>query len=202
MWSRSSPRPFADPEVSMSRTLSSLCLGAAAAVCLLMLLPAPSAADREVQEVRVTNFPATQRVEGRVGVDGPIHQAALASLREIEVPPVAPSEVRRLVPAGIIGTDGFPAVVLSLTGQIKGMLAKPGDVGVILLPDEEPIQRAFEERGQIQFPLEVKAASFSGELYFSSGQPRFVVGFPRYRVFAYNTTDKTAMIDLYAYLTD
>jgi hypothetical protein len=179
-------------------------LGAAAAGALFFLMPASAASqDQEPQMVRVINFPETQRVAGAVAIQGTIHQAALTAIREIEVwPLVNPGDTRRLVPAGTITTDGFGAVVLSLTGQSKGTLTRAGEVGVILVPDEEPITQALEERSQILFALEVKAAATPGPLYFSSGQPRFTVAFPRYRVFVYNTTDKTAAVDLYAYLTN
>jgi hypothetical protein len=76
-------------------------------------------------------------------------------------------------------------------------------VGAILIPDEEAITTAFEENGQIQFPLEVSAALTSPPLRsFASQQARFSVGFPRYRVHLYNTTEKTATVSLFAYLTN
>ncbi len=47
------------------------------------------------------------------------------------------------------------------------------------------------------------APSVSGaSLYFASEPQRFTVGFPRYRVLVYNTTDKTASVSLHAYLTN
>jgi len=185
----------------MSKTSAVIVAALAVSCAAALLLPAASGPE-EPQPVVVVNFPETQRVAGAVAVEGVVHQAALASLREIEVPPVAPGDVRRLVSAGVIPTDGFGAVVLSLAGQPKGTIRQQGQVGAILVPDEEGITRAFEEKGQMQFPMEVKAEVPLSSAYFSSGQPRLTVAFPRYRVLLYNTTDRVVTADLYAYLTN
>lgn len=177
------------------------------ALCLLLipaafwLAPSRAAAEEEPQPVQVTNFPETQRVEGSVSIEGPLRQAALATVRDIEVPPVGPSDPRRMVSAGLLTTDGFGAVVLSLSGNTKGRAPKPGEVGVLLVPDEEPILRLLDEQGVVQFPLEVKAPVALNTAYFSSSQERRVVGFPRYRILLYNTSDRLMTVDLFAYLT-
>lgn len=173
----------------------------AASSAVVLLLPADTNSE-EPQLVVVTNFPETQRVNGAVAVEGVVHQAALTSLREIEVAPVLPTDLRRLVEGGVLATDGFGAVVLSLAGQPKGMVRQKGEVGAILLPDEEPIVNAFEEKGQIQFALNVKADVPLAAPVFSSSQPRHTIAFPRYRVLLYNTTDRTLSVDIYAYLTN
>ncbi|HKY33799.1 MAG TPA: hypothetical protein VJV23_14810 [Candidatus Polarisedimenticolia bacterium] len=181
--------------------LLSLVLAAALAAGLA-LMPAGAAVDDDVQPVIVTNFPETQRVEGRVAIAEPVPQAALASILEVEVPPtVSTGDPRRLVSAGVLDTDGFGAVVISLAGQAKGHLHQPGEVGVILVPDQEGILAALEEKGRLLFPLETRAPVASGVDYFSSPQTRFVVAFPRYRVLLFNTTGRTVTTDLYAYLT-
>jgi hypothetical protein len=177
------------------------------ALCLLLipaaflLAPSRAAQDDEIQPVRVTNFPETQRVAGSVSIEGPVRQAALASVRDIEVPPVGPSDPRRLVSAGVLTTDGFGAVVLSLSGTMRGRAPKAGEVGVLLVPEEEPILRLMEEQGIIHFPVEVRAAVALNAAHFASAQERRVVAFPRYRVLLYNTSDRTVTADLFAYLT-
>jgi len=94
-------------------------------------------------------------------------------------------------------------VVLSLSGRGQGKILKPGSVGAILVPDEEAIIHALEEEGQIQFPLEITAPVEPGEARsFASKQIQHTVGFPRYRVLLYNTSDKTATVNLFAYLTN
>ena len=37
--------------------------------------------------------------------------------------------------------------------------------------------------------------------YFSTSFPNLIIGFPRYRVFVYNTTDRIATVNVFAYLT-
>jgi len=168
---------------------------------LIWLTPSVGAGDDEVRPVRVINFPETQNVQGRVSIEGTLRQAALTSLREIEVPPVGPSDPRKLISAGVITTDGFGAVVMSLSGSTKGRAPRPGEVGALLIPDEEPILRLMEEQGVLQFALEVKAPVALNNPIFSSAQERRLVGFPRYRVLLYNTSDRTVTVDLFAYLT-
>jgi len=186
----------------MSKGLTIVFAALAASFAVVFLLPVNTNGSEGPLQVVVTNFPETQRVEGGVTVEGVVHQAALTSLQEIEVPPVAASDLRRLVAGGVVRTDGFGAVVLSLAGQTKGMIRQQGQVGAILIPDEEPIVRAFEEKGQLQFPMEVKADVPASAAYFSSSQPRHSVAFPRYRVLLYNSTDRAVSVDVYAYLTN
>ena len=187
----------------MSRTLMIVVLSAASAVAALVLLGAAGRDDdAEAQKVLVTNFPESQSVSGSVSVNGPVHTAALRSITKSDVWPVAPNEISRLVPAGSIETDGFASAVLSLTGQVRGDSLRTGEVGAFLIPDEPLVQRALEEKGLMLFPLEVKASCAAGSLYFTSSQPRLTLGFTRYRVLLYNTTDKTVSVQLYAYLTN
>jgi hypothetical protein len=190
----------------MSRKAAVAVLRVGSAALLLVLLPTGTAESQQarqgVEQVLVTNFPDLQKVEGEVTVRGPIRQSAQSVIRDVIVPPVGPKDTQRLIVAGTIAADGFSRVVLSLAGQIKGEVVRPGTVGAILLPEEESVLRAFEEKGDTMFPLEVKANCVpGGSPYFSSNQPRFDVGFPRYRVLLYNTTAKTVSVNLYAYLT-
>jgi hypothetical protein len=108
-----------------------------------------------------------------------------------------------LIQGGIVESDGFTAMVLGLQGQIKGEVFQPGTVGVFLLPDEESIVHAFEEKGLMQFATELKAGGVSASSpYFASNASRVEIGFPRYRTYFYNTSDKTVTVNLYAYLTN
>ncbi len=166
-----------------------------------VLIPSRAAGDDDIQPVSVTNFPETQKVEGRVSIEGPLRQAALAAVRDIEVPPVGAGDPRRMVSAGVLTADGFAAVVLSLSGSAKGMPRQAGEVGVVLVPDEEPIQGVLEERGRALFPLDARADVGVGDPIFSSRPQRTMVAFPRYRILLYNTSDRTVLVDLFAYLT-
>jgi hypothetical protein len=172
------------------------------ALLLYVVARTPVVADG-LSEVFVTNFPAVQTVDGEVKIRGPVRLAELVSFNDVLVPPVRPTDTTRLLDAGVLQTAGFPNVVLSLHGQVKGSVARRGEVGAILLPAREPIQQAFNEQGLVHFALDVKAPDVSVETpYFASTQPRYTVGFDAYRVLLYNTTDKTVTVNLYAYLTN
>jgi hypothetical protein len=173
------------------------------AVLLLVTLSPVGAQGDEVQRVRVTNFPELQQVGGRVAVEGPVRHATLQRVKEILVPPVEPKETGRLIDGGGLSMDGFTSVVLSLNGQAKGKILRSGVVGAIIVPDEETVIRAFEEEGQPQFALEVIASLHAGTPgSFASAPSRLTVGFPRYRLRLYNTSDKTVTVNLFAYLTN
>jgi hypothetical protein len=179
-----------------------LLLVAALAAALLALTPSGDALSETVRQVFVTNFPPVQEVAGEVRVKGPIRLSELVRFDDVLVAPVQRSETTRLIRAGTLETDGFPNLVLSLHGQVKGSVARMGSVGVILLPSQEGIQQAFDELGLMHFALEAVALGVSSETpYFASDQPRFTVGFQAYEVLLYNTTDKTVNVDLFAYLT-
>jgi hypothetical protein len=187
----------------MTPHLRTALVALAAAGLLVALAPTGVAISQEISRVIVTNFPDTQKVSGEVAIKGPVRLAMPTALREITVAPVSPKDTTRLIAGGTLVTDGFSDMVLSMTGQIKGEVFRPGIVGAILVPDEEQVTRAFDEKGQIQFPLEVSAAGVSAASpYFASNQPRFNVAFPRYKVWFYNTSDKTVTVSLYAYLTN
>jgi hypothetical protein len=173
----------------------------AASLAFVVSPPATSIA-QEMQNVVVTNFPKIFTVGGTVSVDRPIKHSKFAVLREVVVSPVNPRDTVRLIQGGLVESDGFTGMVLGLQGQIKGEVFRPGTVGVFLLPDEESIVHAFEEQGLMQFATEVKAAGVSAASpYFASNASQVDVGFPRYRTYFYNTSDKTVTVNLYAYLT-
>ena len=63
--------------------------------------------------------------------------------------------------------------------------------------------KVYEEKGQTPFAFELTVSGVSGASpYFASSGNRFSVGFPRYRTYFYNTSDKTVTVNLYAYLTN
>lgn len=156
----------------------------------------------DIQRVLVTNFPRVFRVEGEVTVKGPIRQTRAESFLDVLVPPIARTDTTRLVNAGTLETDGFAWVVLSFAGQLKGEALRPGELGVVLVPDEDVVRRALDEQGLLVFPLELASAPVSGRpSYFAAPPARLPVGFPRYRVLVYNNSDKSASVDLFAYLT-
>lgn len=182
---------------------SLLGLGTLVTALAVFTLAARSAESAEIAEVVVTNLPDIQKVAGIVSIDRPIPGTALTQLSAL-VTPVARDETTSLVLAGVLNASGYAEVALSLRGEVQSALHRDGRVGVLLLPDQEPIVRAFLEAGELQFPLEASAAALRGRLgiFASSRGERLVLGFPRYRVYFYNTTDKPAEVDLYAYLSN
>ena len=167
------------------------------------LMSAPPTTSQEVSFVRVTNFPPVQEINGAVEIEGPIRLAQLVSLREITLPQVRSDETTRWVDAGVIETSGFPSVVLSLNGEVKGELLKSASITAVLIPTEESVATAFDEEGVVQFGLDVSAIGEIGTRpYFASDQPRYTVAFDAYRVYLYNETTKTVTANLFAYLTN
>jgi hypothetical protein len=186
----------------MSKNVLLATVTLAAALMVLALVPVGTVISEELRRVLVVNFPETQQIDGTVVVKGPIRTAELRSIPDIIVSPVPRSETTRLVNAGTLVTDGFPYAVLSLAGQMKGEPVRSGTVGVILLPEEEPVQRAFNEDGLLLFPLEIVASVSPGpKSHFASEAGRQNLAFPRYKVLLYNTTDRAASVTLFAYLT-
>lgn len=180
-----------------------IAVAVAAAAAVFVLSPAGTALSEETQRVIVTNFPKVFNVAGKVDVEGPVSHARFVVLREVVVPPVNPKDTIRMVQGGTVTSDGFTSMVLGLQGQIKGEVYRAGSVGAFLLPDDDAIVRAFEEKGLMQFTTEINAAGVSAASpYFASGASRAQVGFPRYRAYFYNTSDKTVTVNLYAYLTN
>jgi nitrate/nitrite transporter NarK len=174
-----------------------------AAAGVLFLAPTGELVSQAVRQVFVTNFPAVQEVEGAVAIEGPVHLSRSVKFEDITVPPVMRQDTTRLVEAGVLETEGFPDVILSLHGVVKGHVGRVGTVGAVLIPDETTIQEAFTEQGMLHFFLETAAGDVSSKTpYFASTQPRYTVAFSRYRILLYNTTDKTVSASLFAYLTD
>ncbi len=174
------------------------------AFVLLLLLPTGRALSQEVIEVMVRNWPDSFKVKGPVEVvGGPLRRAALVQKLDLVVPPVGRGDLQRWFDAGTIETDGYPAVVLSLAGQQRGQQSRVGSVGAVLVPDADFVDQAYDEARLTMFALEVAVDGVGPTTpYFSAEQKRFVVGFSRYRVRLYNTTDKTVTANLYAYLTE
>jgi len=167
------------------------------------LMSAPPTTSQEVSFVRVTNFPPVQEINGAVEIEGPLSLAKLISLREIVLTPVRADQTTRWIDAGVIETDGFPNVVLSLNGEIKGELVKTASIVAVLIPTEQSVVDAFDNEGVVQFGLDVAATGLTGARpYFASEQPRYTVGFDSYRVYLYNETDKTVTANVFAYLTN
>ena len=125
------------------------------------------------------------------------------TIKDVIVPPVRADQTTRWVEAGVLETAGFPNIVLSLHGEVKGELTKKGQIVGVLIPTADSISKAFDEQGLVHFGLDVAAVGPLGDVsYFASSQPRYTIGFSSYRVFLYNETDKTVTANVFAYLTN
>ena len=187
----------------MSKRSLATSLTIIAVTAIIFFSPTGRVISQEISTVLVANFPDIQTVDGAVAINGPVPLASLVTFEDITVPPVKPSETTRLVEAGTLQTEGFPSVVLSLHGQVKGWVKTEGDVGMILVPDETSIQYAFNELGLMHFALYNNASGVSSKTpYFSSNQSKHMVGFNSYKVLLYNKTDKTITANVFAYLTN
>jgi hypothetical protein len=175
-------------------------LGSAAALALA-LLPAGRDLAQSIEQVLVANFPEVQRVSGEVRVPEPIRHSRFDLQGEVLVPPVGRDDSTQLITGEVLETDGFSRVVVSLFAEVKGRVLRPGQAGAILIPDEAPVLTAFREESLLAFPLEVAAPVTSASAYVSSEPRELTVAFPRYRVYFYNTSDRTVGVHLYGYLT-
>ena len=170
------------------------------AAALSVPAPAPAA---DTQPVHVENFPATQDIRGAVSIDGPVSHVRFAKKEAIVVPPSRRGEPAEMAHAGAIESDGFTGVIVSLQGEVKGGSVGTGAVGVLLIPDEEPVLRAFREARRLQFVLECASNMKSGDpVFFNSDQVQHRLTFPRYKMFLYNTTGKTVEANLYLTFTN
>jgi len=186
-------RPFILVPVAMAVLAVAVLAGAGSAN--------PEAPGGQETQVFVLNFPATQKIEGVVGVAGTIAHARLVRIPHLVVPPVERGQTSDLIDAGKVETAGFTGAVLSLQGELRGTLSRPGAVGAILVPDDEDVVAMFD-KGKIHFPLEVGSAITGKEVTTFTAESRSVVGFPGYRVFLYNETDRVVDVDLFVYLTN
>lgn len=174
---------------------------AVAAFVFLVLPPWGTAQSQQPSKVVVINLPEVQPIEGKVEVVGTIRHSAATRRVNLIVPPVERHAVSDLVEVDPVETDGFTALTMSLHGQVRGTPLKAGAVGAILVPDEESVAEILNQRSIFHFPLEVTSAIASKEKTEFSDQGQFAVGFPRYRIFLYNSTDRTVDAHLYLYLT-
>ena len=174
----------------------------AAVLVGMVVAPSGTAVSQELQNVRISNFPELQRIEGTVTVEEPIPAAVLTSFPDVAVPPVRPEDTTRLIHAGVLDADGFGRVVLSLVAQARGKSPQAGKVGAILVPDEAPMHQAFLEHGTALVSLRVEAPAEAGPpTFFASQALPQPLAFPRYQVYLYNTTGTAIGVSLYAYLS-
>lgn len=154
---------------------------------------------QELTRTFVVNLKDPHPIEGDVSVATPIPHSDTASMIDVVVAPATRDQTNLWTDAGFVETDGFTSVVLGLHGQLRGSTAGGGVVALVLVPDEENIQRAFEE-GEVHLELEATAEPTPNALYFSGSSDVLPLGFPSYRVLLYNTTERSASVNVFVYL--
>jgi hypothetical protein len=171
--------------------------------CIALLIAPSHARSAEPLAVHVDNWPDTHQVKGSVSIDGHVSHTKFARKEAIVVPPSRRAEPAEMAHAGLIESDGFTTITLSLQGEVKGGSAGTGAVGVLLVPDEEPIMRAFREARRLQFVIECASNMKSGDpIFFNSEQVQQRLTFPRYKVYLYNTMGKTVEANLFMTFTN
>jgi len=152
-------------------------------------------------EVFVANLPKIFEVQGEVAVKGTVDHAVSVEREGVVVTTSHRGEWTELVPAGTVDTSGFTSVTLSLQGEVKAANTADGTVGVLLLPDQEPVLRALKDAKRVEFPIESACAlAKGGSAYFDAGSITQTVAFPRYRIFLYNTAPHAVEANVYLYL--
>lgn len=194
------------PEPRRSRRwklmLASLAVAFLLAAFLTLWSPQTLSQPESLAPVVVTNFPDIQEVEGSVSIRGLVpHTRFVEPPQDTVVSPVERTAVNQLVDGGVLATDGFRHVVLSLSGLVKGTVGKPGRLGAVLIPDVEMAQSALLEDGLYLFPLEVTADLTPGSTFVASDPVTLPVAFPRYRVYFYNGSDRAVGARLFSYLS-
>jgi len=156
----------------------------------------------EAQEgwVGVLNFPDVQTVQGGVEIAEPIPANEMVRFTDTTVTTVKRHQTNRLISGGIIETGPFTAVSLSLGGFVEGTPPEPGTIGAVLVPDEDFVLEALKE-GVYLFPIEVTMTIPQESLpYVGTRSETHQLTFPRYRVYFYNTSQRTVKTQLYAFL--
>jgi hypothetical protein len=126
---------------------------------------------------------------------------ALIEKRGIVVNPVDRSHIQSLVDAGTIETEGYSDIVLNMAGMPSAANRNAGVVGAILIPDIPPFDEAFHKWGILPAVIEITVDVKAGDTSFIAKQKRFDVGFPRYRILFYNTTDSNMTVAFFVYRT-
>ena len=154
-------------------------------------------------DVHVDNFPETQQIKGSVSIEGTLSQSKFIKKEGLIVPISRRGESAEMLHGGVIDTEGFTSIAISLQGEIKSSSFTAGSIGVVLVPDEGPVLRSLREAKIIQFPIECVAQIKSGDsAFFSAEQTHTRITFPRYRFYLYNTLNRTVDANVYIYLAN
>jgi hypothetical protein len=186
----------------MSNKTAAIAIALITAALLVFMVPSGVARSQEVMKALVVNLATPHPIVGKVSVERTIRHTDTVRINDVLVPSARREEPARWLDAGVVETSGFTYLALSVQGYVKGRIGQPGVIGVILIPEEEPILQALNE-SQIHLPLEVTAdVAPAATSYFSASEPRLPIAFPRYRIWVYNSTGESASANVFLYLTN
>lgn len=168
-------------------------------IVLASIWPSRELLSQQVRDVFVRNFPERQEIFGRVSV-GEAIPSTKAFERTRTVSPVRREETVHLIDGGVVDVERFSTATVTVYGWIKSGTFEAGQVGIMLLPEEEVFSRALEESGQLLMPIEVMAEVDPRSAGYFVGQSTFPLGFERYRVLFYNSSTKPAEATVKVYL--
>jgi len=167
---------------------------------VLVIALAPIVVDAQDESIRISNLPEIQAVTGSVTVAEPVPSNNFVRYLDTTVTTVPRRTTQRLIAGGVLETDGFTSVVLSLGGFVEGAPPEQATIGVILVPDEDFIIAALKE-GVYLFPIEVTMTIPQESLPYVAALPKaHNLAFPRYRIYFFNTGPRTVKAQLYAFL--
>jgi hypothetical protein len=139
-------------------------------------------------------------VDGGVHIAEPIPSNEMVRMDPITVTTVKRHQTNQLVSGGVIESGPFTAVRISLGGYVEGTPPEPATIGAVLVPDEDFVLEALKE-GVYLFPIEVTMSIPQESLPYVGAQSQTEqLSFPRYRVYFYNTSQRTVKTQLYAML--
>lgn len=171
---------------------------ASTAICVFALTS--SVAPAQEGWVGVVNFPEVQTVDGAVHIAEPIPSNEMVRIHSTTVTTVKRHQTNRLVSGGVIESGPFTAVRISLGGYVEGTPPESATIGAVLVPDEDFVLDALKE-GVYLFPIEVTIGIPQESLpYVGTQSETHQLSFPRYRVYFYNTSQRTVKTELYAML--
>lgn len=170
---------------------------AAGMLCAAML-SAPASMAQE-GSITISNFPDVQTVDGGVEIAEPVPSNEMRRFTDNTVTTVKRHETNRLISGGILESGPFTAVSLSLGGFVEGTPPEPATIGAVLVPDEDFVLEALKE-GVYLFAIELTMNIPQESLpYVGTQSETHRLTFPRYRVYFYNTGQRTVKTQLYAF---
>lgn len=173
----------------------------AVGVLCMAALSAPVSMAQE-GSISISNFPDVQDVSGQIEVTEPIPSNEMVRFTDTTVTTVKRHQTNRLIEAGTLETGPFTTVSLSLGGFVEGAQSEPATIGAVLVPDEDFVLEALKE-GVYLFPIEVTMNIPQESLpYVGTQSETHRLTFPRYRVYFYNTSQRTVKTQLYALLAN